>query len=413
MSRTIHRLTAREVTTATPPEGRQSILLSDGGNLLLQVAHSATGGYNKSWIFRYGRDGKRHDLGLGPLRDISLKDARERARALRVQLLDGIDPYTVQQQQRADRLAHLAERARAMTFKQCAEAYMRSHESGWSNPVHRRQWGTTLQTYCYPVLGDVAVDQVDTAIVMTAIEPLWRRAPETGSRVRGRIESILDWAKASGYRSGENPARWRGHLDHLLPARSKVQGVKRHAALPYGAVPALMADLAKNDHIAARGLEFTILTAARTGEAMGAAWDEFDFTAKTWTIPASRMKAKKEHRVPLSDRVLALLSALPRAENSARVFPLGEVAMHRLLKKLRPDVTVHGFRSSFRDWCAECTGFPREVAEMALAHAVGDKVEAAYRRGDLFEKRRRLMADWTTWCSRPVPTGAAVTALAR
>lgn len=415
MSREINRLTAREVASAEPPEGKRSVLLADGGNLLLQVSQSATGGFNKSWIFRYELDGKRHDLGLGPLRDISLKDAREKARALRVQLLNGVAPHVEREQERADQLAQAAERARAMTFRQCAEACMKAHSDSWSNAEHRRQWLTTLEQYVYPIIGDLPVDDLGTPHLIKVLEPIWKDKPETASRVRGRIEKVLGWATVRGFRSGDNPARWRGHLAELFPAKGKLAPVKNHPAMPYVAVPSFMADLAGTDHLAARALEFTILTAARAGEVLGATWDEFDFVARTWTVPAGRMKAKKEHRVPLSDRALAILKAFRDVTEDKRVFPIGDDAMRRMLNTLRPgvDATVHAFRSSFRDWAAERTSYPEIVAEQALAHATGSKVEKAYRRTDLFEKRKRLMADWATWCSRPVPTGATVTALTR
>ena len=410
--REIHRLTTKQVTNAKPPENRRSVLLNDGGNLLLQISRSVKPDeFNRSWVFRYELDGTRRDLGLGSIHDLNLAEARAKARTLRQQLLDNIDPYAVRDQARADRLAQAAERARVMTFKQCSTEYMKDHEAEWTNSEHRRQWARTLEQYAFPVLGDLPVDSITTEHVVKVLQPIWKDKCETASRLRGRIEKVLGWATVRRFRSGDNPARWRGHLKELFAARGKVQPTKNHEAMNYAEVPGLVAKLRDRDHLGARALEFTILTAARAGETLGATWDEIDLLAKTWTVPASRMKAKKEHKVPLSERALAILAKLPRSED--RLFPLGGDMMRRLLKDLGSDVTVHGFRSSFRDWAAERSHLPEVVAELCLAHAVGTKVEKAYRRTDLFEKRRRLMAEWSAWCSRPVPTGATVTTLRR
>jgi integrase len=410
MSRTTHRLTTRQIAAAKPRPGER-ILLADGGNLHCQVTRGKSDAVNRSWIFRYELDGRRHDVGLGSLNDLDLAEARAKARSLRQQLLDGIDPWTVRQQQRTDRLSKLAERARTMTFKQCAMRCIESHADGWRNAEHHRQWITSLEQYVYPIIGDLPVDEIATPHVVKVLEPIWKTIPETASRVRGRIEKVLGWAQVRGFRSGDNPARWRGHLAELFPAKGKIQKTKHHAALPFTEVPQLMRELAASDYAAARALQFTILTAARTNEVRGATWAEIDMVSKTWTVPARRMKAHKEHRVPLSDQALVLLASEPR--DDGRVFPIGEAAMRWLLKQLRPGATPHGFRSSFRDWAAERTNNPPAVAEQALAHAVGGAVERAYNRTDLFEKRRRLMADWAAWCSRPVPAGATVTPIAR
>jgi integrase len=403
MSRTAHRLTARQISNASPQPGER-LVLSDGGHLYLQVTHGANS-INRSWIFRYERDGKRHDLGLGAYPTRTLAAARKEAHERRVELLDNPVLRGTRQQKRAERLAKAAEDAKAMTFRQCAVAYIESHNAGWTNAEHRRQWVTTLEQDVFPTLGDLPVAQIETPHIVKVLQPIWQAKPETASRVRGRIERVLGWAQVRGFRLGDNPARWRGHLAELFPAKGKLALVKHHAAMPYVDVPAFLADLAKENHLAARALEFTILTAARSGEVLGATWSEFDFAAKTWVVPASRMKAKREHRVPLSDRVLAILRALPR--DGERVFPLEKLIMGRLLRDRlnHPDVTVHGFRSSFRDWAAERTRYPDVVAEQALAHAVGSQVMRAYHRTDLFEKRRRLMSEWATFCSRPVPTG--------
>ena len=405
------RLTAREAANAKPEGDRRAVMLPDGGNLYLQASLGKDGAVRRSWVFRYEFDGRRHDLGLGSLDTLNLVEAREKARKLRQQLADGIDPFAAKQQAKKERLAKLAAEARVMTFKQCAEDCMKSHRAGWKNAKHAAQWQSTLETYAYPVIGELAVDDIATAHIVRVLQPIWKEKPETASRVRGRIEKVLGWATVRGFRSGDNPARWRGHLQELFAAKSKIRPVNHHAALPYTDTPSFMADLRERNSLSAQALEFTILTGARTNETIGATWDEIDFAAKTWTIPAARMKAAKPHRVPLSDRAMQILAALPR--EGAHIFPLSNMAMLELLRGMRPGTTVHGFRSSFRDWAAERTSYPNHVAEAALAHTISDKVEKAYRRGDLFEKRRRLMADWASWCSRPLPAGATVTALAR
>ena len=370
----------------------------DGGGLWLQVRTSG-----KSWLFRYTRKGVARHVGLGPARDVSLAEARTKAAEYRRQLLFGIDPLEAR---RAAQTQAQFEIASATTFRECAERYIGSHETAWRNAKHRQQWRNTLATYAYPVLGQVAVTAVDTGLIMKALEPIWMAKPETASRLRGRMESVLDWAKARGYRQGDNPARWRGHLDHLLPARRKMRAVRHHAALPFTEIPDFMVQLCERNGIAARALEFTILTATRTSEAIGARWAEI--AGDIWTIPADRTKSGRAHRVPLSARALDLLEELPR--QGEHLFTgnrsgshLSNMALLKVLERMgRADLTTHGFRSTFRDWAAERTNYPREVSEMALAHAVSDKVEAAYRRGDLFEKRRRLMAEWTEYCrSRP------------
>lgn len=295
------------------------------------------------------------------------------------------------------------------TFKECAEQYIEAHRPRWSNPKHEAQWAATLNTYAYPVIGDQPVAKISnsagTDLVMKVLEPIWHEKTETASRVRGRIESILDWAKVRGYRDGDNPARWRGHLDKLLPPKSKVAPVKHHAALPYSDVPTFMRELRKQSGTAARALEFTILTAARTSEVLGAKRSEIDRKARMWLVPAERMKGRREHRVPLSDAALAIVDAAPNGEylfpGAKRGKPLSNMAMTMLLDRMgiRDQVTTHGFRSTFRDWGSEATDYPNELLEMAIAHTVGDKVEAAYRRGDMLAKRHRLMADWQSFCN--------------
>jgi integrase len=348
-------------------------------------------------------------MGLGPLHIVGLAEAREKARECRKLRHEGIDPIEARKARHAEQ--RLAE-ASAMTFRECAERYIEAHEAGWKNPKHAKQWPSTLGTYVYPVFGSLPVQAIDVGLVMKVLEPIWRTKPETAGRVRARIEAVLDWAKARGYRNGENPAQWRGHLDNLLPARSKVRKVEHHPALPYGEMGDFIARLREQEGIAARALEFLILTASRTGEVIGARWEEFDLEKKVWTVPGDRMKAGKEHRVPLSDHAFAIIEGIKaeRVNDHPFVFPggrqgkaLSNMAMLQLLRRMgRGELTTHGFRSTFRDWAAECTHFPAEVAEMALAHTVSDKVEAAYRRGDMVQKRRELMDAWARYCeTRP------------
>ncbi|MFY9958805.1 tyrosine-type recombinase/integrase [Bradyrhizobium sp.] len=305
-----------------------------------------------------------------------------------------------------------------MSFDQCAEAYVEAHRAGWKSDKHAGQWGATLKTYATPVFGKIDVAAVGVGLVLKVLEPIWSSKNETAHRVRGRVESVLDWAKARGHRSGENPARWRGHLDQLLPARGKVHKVEHHAALPYAELPAFMRDLRKRYGVAVLALEFCILTATRTSETLNAAWSEID--GSVWTIPAERMKGGREHRIPLCDRALAIIKEMKAAKHGAFIFPgarrgrpLSNMAMLTALRRMeRGDLTTHGFRATFRTWAAERSNFQREVIEAALAHAIGDKTEAAYQRGDLFEKRRRLMMAWAAYCeSKPAAKVSNVTAL--
>jgi integrase len=374
-------------------------MYGDGGGLWLQV----TGNGAKSWIFRFTLGGKSREMGLGSAGTFPLAEARDKALTCRKLCYEGIDPIEARRQQRQ---AAALESARAMTFRQCAAAYIESHKAGWRNEKHGAQWLATLEAYVHPIFGDLSVQAVDTGLVIKAIEPIWTTKPETAVRVRGRIESILDWAKARGFRAGENPARWRGHLQNLLPRKTKIQRVTHHPALPFAEVPEFLRRVAEQPGIAARLLKFTVLTAARTGEALGARWCEFDLAAGTWTVPAERMKGGVEHRVPISAATQAILTEMAVVCASEFVFPggrygrpLSNMAMLVLLRRMdRSDLTVHGFRSSFRDWASEITHYPSEVVEMALAHVVESKVERAYRRGDLFEKRRELMDDWANFC---------------
>ena len=331
--------------------------------------------------------------------------------------LAGVDPIKARKAALAE---SRLEAARSITFKDAAEAYIKAHEAGWRNAKHANQWRNTLETYAYPGLGSLPVQGVDVALVMRVLEPIWATKTETASRVRGRIESVLDWASARGYRLGENPARWRGHHENLLPRRSRVQRVEHHPALPYGEVGTFMARLRGQEGTAASALAFVILTACRTGEVIGARWGEFNIEEAMWPVPAARVKSGREHRVPLSPAALTIIKTMQKGRTTERadgfVFPggkrgrpLSDTALLALLKRMRrSDLTVHGFRSTFRDWAAERTNYPREVAEMALGHAVSDKVETAYRRGDLFQKRRRLMGEWARFCYGGAKAGEVV-----
>ncbi|MBS0407252.1 MAG: integrase arm-type DNA-binding domain-containing protein [Proteobacteria bacterium] len=351
----------------------------------------------RSWVLRIVVGDKRRHIGLGGYPDVTLAQARDKARAARDEVSRGIDPI-VQRRALASQLR--AQQAADKTFKQAAQAYIEAHGDTWKNPKHRAQWVSTLTTYAYPHVGELAVRDIGQGHVLSILEPIWKTKNETASRLRGRIESVLDWATARGLRSGENPARWKGHLDKLLPAPSKVQKVEHHRALPIDEMPAFMQALRQREGLAARALEFAILTAARSGEARGAIWEEIDAKAKVWTIPAERMKAGREHRVPLSDAALHLLKALPRLADSPLVFPaprggqLSDMTLNAVMRRMQVDAVPHGFRSTFRDWVAERTNHPRELAEQALAHTLESKVEAAYRRGDALEKRRGMMQEW-------------------
>jgi integrase len=397
MARHLNRLTALMVSRKKRPG-----LYADGGGLYLRVAD----GGSKQWIYRYVTNGRCRDMGIGPERVLTLAEARERARLQSKLRLDGIDPIAYKHEQRA---AAIAAAAKAMSFRQCAELFIADHEKKWTNAKHRRDWKTTLVKYAYPALGDMPVASIDTPLVLKAIKPLWERAPETASRVRGRIENVLGWATVHHYRTGDNPARWRGHLEHALPARSEVAEIEHHAALPYKQAAAFVGKLRQDTSVMGRCLEFITLTASRLTQTTHATWSEIDLETRVWTVAGSRMKSGKEHRVPLSAVAVAILKEMAAIKHSDYVFPgykqgrpLGHNGLWTLARRVADaDITVHGLRSTFRDWAADCTSYPNHVVEMALAHPVGDKVEAAYRRGDLFEKRRRLMGEWARYCAQP------------
>lgn len=393
MSRTLNKLSARKVTTTKIPG-----YYSDGGGLYLQVSSTLS----KSWIFKFVRDKKATEIGLGSQVDVSLEEARDKATDYRKLLKQGINPLA--EKRKVERDLQLSV-AKFMSFADCAEAYIEVNRHGWKNPKHAQQWSNTLKQYAYPIFGKLPVAEIDTALVIKCLEPIWTSKNETASRLRGRIETVLDWATVSKYREGENPARWRGHLDKILPKPSKVQKIEHHAALPYAEIAVFMAKLRGQSVVAARCLEFTILTATRTNESIGATWDEIDLSNKTWTIPGERMKAGRAHRIPLSERVIHILQDMQKIKVNDFIFPstktgLSNMAMLQLLKRMgEAGLTVHGFRSSFRDWAAETTSYPSEVVEMALAHTIKNQAEAAYRRGDLMEKRSQLMTDWQVFCA--------------
>jgi integrase len=399
----MHRLSALAVSRERAPG-----LHPDGGGLYLQIS-----GGSRSWIFRFSRAGRTRYMGLGSLAAVSLAEARQKAREARRLLAGGQDPIAARDAQHA---AARALEARTMTFRQCAEAYIAAHKDGWRSAKHASEWSTTLETYAYPVVGDLPVRAVDVGLVLKILQPIWRVKTETASRLRGRIEAVLNWAKTRGYRSGENPAAWRGHLQNLLPPRRKVHQVRHLPALPYQEIGNFMAELRAEQGVVARALELTVLCATRTSETLGARWNEIDLATKTWTIPAERMKGGKAHRVPLSSAALSILQAMSEIRLSDFVFPgmrsarpLNGKAMLELLARMgRRDITAHGFRSSFRSWAAEQTNYPREICEQALAHTVGSSVERAYMRSDVIEHRRQLMALWATYCATPQHRGEVV-----
>jgi integrase len=411
MAERIARLKQKQIEHVRPANGRRAALIADGGNLYLQATIGKRGDIYRSWLFRYELDGERHDMGLGPLHTLGLGEARERARELRQQIKAGIDPLDARREAKAARLTAKAQRAKAVTFKQCAEMYLNVHADRWKNPKHRAQWRSTLETYAHPVIGDLAVANIEESHLLKVLQPIWKKIPETASRLRARIENVLGYATASRFRHGDNPARWRGHLKTLLGGAPKE--VEHHAALPFLDAPAFVAGLRERESTSARALEFLILCAARTNEVLGARWDEIDLNAKIWSVPASRMKGKIEHRVPLCDRAIEILRGLPKSHRgfvfaSASGKPLSNMALLELLRGMRPGFTTHGFRSTFRDWVSERTNYPSHIAEKALAHKVPDKVEAAYRRGELFTKRANMMKQWAAFLAKPLPTTGGV-----
>jgi integrase len=403
MGRGLNRLSGADLRRSKPG------LFGDGNGLWLQVTVAKDGKRrNRSWVFRYTTGGRTTEVGLGSLDVVGLKEAREQAREYCALRLRGVDPL---QHRDAQRAAVAAANMKSLTFEAAAHAYIAAHRDEWRSQQHAQEWPRSLTQHVFPTLGSLPVSTIDTALVVKALGNVWQSAPETGARLRGRIEAILDWATVSGYRTGDNPARWSGHLEYLLAAPRK-RRIEHLAAMPWRDVPSFMQKLRGTDSVAARALEFAILTAARTGEVRGAVWNEVDLDSAVWSLPGERTKSGREHRVALSPRCMQILKEVrPLARQGQHVFPgikggLGESAFLKLLKSLgHADITVHGFRSSFRDWAGEATNFPREVCEAALAHATGDRVERAYRRGDALEKRRKLMQAWDAFCSKPPADG--------
>jgi len=405
----LSELRAAGKLSAKGAQSRPAGMYGDGGNLWLQ----ATPG-GRSWLFRYRFAGKQREMGLGSLQEVTLGDARSRAIICRRLVRDGVDP--IDRRQSLDATAKVE--SQVTTFRQATKRYYDAKKSGWHSDKHAAQFLSSLAAYAYPVIGDLRLRAIDTDLVLKILEPIWNEKPETASRVRSRIEQVLDWATVRKMRRGENPARWKGHLQALLPARGKVRAVEHHAALPWSDMHDFWIALSSRTSSSAEALRFTILTAARTGEVIGARWSEIDFVAKAWSVPADRMKARRPHRVALSAEALSVLERMKLlgANDSDFIFPgakpdsaLSNMAMTMTLRKLdRTDLTVHGFRSTFRDWAAETTTFPNEMVEMALAHSIGSKVEAAYRRGDMFERRRRLMDNWAKHCLTKPVKGANV-----
>lgn len=380
------------------------------------LALQITPGGSRSWVVRVRVAGKPREMGLGGFPTVTLAMAREKARAMRELVESGVDPI---EDRRAKRAALLAERARNVTFQWAAEEFIRDKSPEWRNPKHAAQWGATLETYAYPTIGQMLVKDVELPHVLAILKPIWTTKTETATRLRGRIDNVLDWATVHGYRTGPSPARWKGHLDKLLPAPGKTAKVEHHAALPYALIGEFMARLRKQEGMGPRALEFAILTACRSGEVRGATWGEIDLENAVWTIPEGRMKAGKEHRVPLSTPAVELLRKLPRVAGCEYVFMaprggmLSDMSLTAVLRRMGVQATVHGFRSTFRDWAGETTGHSREAIEHALAHQLQDKAEAAYARGTLFEKRRWLMTGWSQFCEIAQATPAEVTPIRR
>lgn len=397
----IHKLTPRKVATAKP--GKHE----DGGGLRLVVSETGA----KKWVVRAMHAGKRKEFGLGGYPGVGLAEARKAAEEYRQLYSKGIDPV----EERNKKL--LSSQAQTPTFTSCAAKFIKSHRRGWKNAKHARQWVSTLKTYARPSMGKKNVDDITTQDILAVLQPIWNSKNETAKRLQGRIENILDYAAAHNHRDQTNPARWRGHLDKLLPKPSKIQKIRHHPAMPYMDIHAFWAELATNDCTSAKALRLLILTAARTSEVLNATWDEFDLGNRLWIIPASRMKAAREHRIPLSTTALKILNEQPKAAGNPYVFPgakygkpLSNMALLHLMRGMgygkgceKGEYVPHGFRSTFRDWCGEVSSYPRDVAEMALAHTIDNKAEAAYRRGDLLEKRRQMMQDWADYIVKASP----------
>lgn len=401
MARKAKQLSALEVGRLTEP-GMWAV----GGVAGLYLRVNDKDG--RSWVLRATVGNKRRDMGLGGYPDVTLAGAYQKARDARALIYEGKDPLLERQQAKS---ALLAAQSSEVTFSKCATAYIEAHGASWRNVKHRAQWASTLETYAAPVIGKMLVGDITHNHILQILEPIWKTKTETATRVRGRIESVLDWATVRGFRKGDNPARWKGHLDKLLAAPSKISKVEHHSALPVDAMGAFMVDLRAAKGVAARALEFVILTASRSGEVRGMKWSEIDLNAAVWTVPAERMKAKKEHRVPLSKSAVRILDEHSKQGGTDLVFPaprgglLSDMTMTAVLRRMGTPAVPHGFRSTFRDWAAERTNYPRDLCEQALAHTLESKVEAAYLRSDVLEKRRKMMQSWADFCDLPAASG--------
>jgi integrase len=401
-------LTPAAIRNAKPAKGRFVARLLDGDGLYLQITQSVEG-YNKNWILRYELDGVRHDYGIGPLHRVSLAEARQAKHDLREAIRQGVDPLQEKREAKKQRLAEIAKQVKVTSFEACARLFYAKHRSNWKNPVHQKQWISDMERLAFPVIGRLSVADIDTSHVLKVLEPIWSKTPETASRLQGRMARVFDYAKAAKLISGDNPAARKPITALLGPKTKNGNGNGHHPALKFDDLPQFMAELRARDSLAARAMEFTILTAVRTGDTIGALWDEIDLTKKLWIIPAERMKADREHRVPLSNRAVEILKGLKR--HGKHPFGLSNNAMLKLLGKMRPDVTVHGFRSTFRDWVSERTNYPDSLAEFCLAHKIANEVEAAYRRGDGLAKRVRLMQTWADY-AKSTPRPAEVSDIA-
>jgi len=398
----LHKLSALKVLELNKPGS-----YFDGGGLLLKISPTLT----KSWVFRYSISGKERRQGLGPYPDTSLGEAREMAQECRKLKRQGIDPIARRNEILRGRKK---EAENQITFKECATTYIDTHKAGWKNEKHIAQWRNTLKTYAYNIIGDLPVNEIDTQSIHQVLKPIWLEKTETATRVRQRIEKILDWAESLNYRKGKNPAKWQGHLEHSFPKPSKIRKVQHHPALPYKEMPDFWKWLSMKDSLSAKTLAFTILTAARNGESRQAFLKEIDFKNKCWNVPGERMKAGRDHRVPLSESTIEILRIVEPSKKTQYLFPgakdgknISETALRKLLKEYRAGLTVHGFRSTFRDWAAEVTDYPRELAEAALSHVVRDATEAAYQRGDMLEKRAVMMKAWSAYCESGIEENGA------
>lgn len=395
-------LSARAVA-AIKTEGRHAVGGAAGLHLRVSAGH-------RGWVLRIMVGEQRRDLGLGSFPEIGLAEAREKARQMHKLVREGVDPLSTK---RAQRSTLVARRATEKNFDWCVDAFLQSKADEWKNAKHRQQWENTLKAYASPHLGRLLVQDIDLQHVLLCLEPIWKTKNETASRLRGRIESVLDWAAVRKYRTGENPARWKGHLDKVLAAPMKIQKVQHHRAVPIDAMAGFMVALRGRDGLAGRALEFTILTAARSGEVRGATWQEIDLSSEVWTVPGERMKAGRQHRVPLSPAAVDLLRRLPGIGAGNLIFPgmkdqpLSDMSLTAVMRRMKVDAVPHGFRSTFRDWAGDRTDYPRDLAELALAHILENKTEQAYRRGDALERRRDMMTAWAEFIGYGAPVKSA------